>query len=181
MVKKLLIAVLAVASIGAIGVFSSCKGCKKDAAVATVDTTATVSAPVDMITTPHGDSSLIPVFAKLLDDAFAASKSKDYAKLASLMIYRGPEPTRHGQDIFSLKNSYEKGIVKVTADVFNKWTAQAETREYPRVFTMPQPDGRNMDVLEVIFIGPKKVDRKFFGFLPINGEYKIADVTSHLE
>lgn len=182
MVKKLLIVFLAVLGVGTIGLFSGCKGCKKETpATTTVDTAATTSTPVDMITTAHGDSSLIPVFAKLLDDAFAASKSKDYAKLASYMIYRGPEPARHGKDVFSLKNSYEKGIVKTTAEVFNKWGANVENYEYPRVFTMAQPDGRNMDVLEVIFISPKKVDRKFFGFLKVNDEYKIADVTSYLE
>lgn len=183
MFKKLLIVTLAVFAIGTISIFSSCKGCKKDAATTTVDTSATTgsSAPVDMITTAHGDTNLIPVFTKLLDDAFAAGKNKDYATLAAMMIYRGPEPNRHGTDVFTLKNSYEKGIVKTTAEVFTKWNANVVSKEYPRVFTMPQPDGRNMDVLEVIFIGPKKIDRKFFGFLKAGNDYKIADVTSYLE
>jgi hypothetical protein len=64
--------------------------------------------------------------------------------------------------------------------VFSKWTTGAESIDYSRVFEMQQPDGRTLEVLEVIIVYPKKIDRKFFGFLLINNEYKIADVTSYL-
>lgn len=182
MVKKYVLAVLVVASIGGITVFSSCKGCKKDTPVAIpVDTTATVSAPIDMITTPHGDSALIPVFVELLDEAFAASKAKDNAKLASLLVYHGPDERRYNQDVHALKDKYEIGIVKTTAEVFNKWNANVQSREYPRVFNMPLGDGSSMEMLEVMFISPKKVHRKFFGFQQINGEYKISNITSRIE
>ena len=33
---------------------------------------------------------------------------------------------------------------------------------------------------DVIFVAPKSIDRKFFGFLQLNNEWKIADVTSYL-
>lgn len=182
MVKKYLIAILVVTCIGGISVFSSCKGCKKETPAATpIDTTATVSTPVDMITTPHGDSALIPVFVQILDEAFAASKAKDNAKLASLLMYHGPDEKRHNLDVHALKDKYEIGIVKTTAEVFNKWNANVESREYPRVFSMPLPDGTSIEMLEVMFIGPKKVDRKFFGFEQINGSYKISNITSRME
>jgi len=182
MLKKVLTILLVGVSTCGILFTTSCKSCNKDKKEASsetkVDTAA--AAPIRAINADHGDTSMIPILSKVLDDAFAASKQKNYAALAPYIVYRGPDSLRHGNDGFTLKNSYEKSIIKITADVFNKWNNNLESLDYGRVFELPQPDGRPMPVLEVIFISKKKVDRKFFGFLLVNGEYKIADVTSFL-
>lgn len=159
-----------------------CKSCNKDKTEAPkVDTTAASTLrPSNTLNLPHADTSLIPIFSKLLDDAFAASDKKDYAKLGSLIIYRGPEEKRYGQDVFNVKNGYEKAVIRITADVFNKWNKGLDTHDYTRVFDLDQPNGQKLQVMEVIFVSKKNIDRKFFGFLQINGEYKIADVTSSL-
>jgi hypothetical protein len=161
----------------------SCKQCKKDKSDSTVSTDSTTTAinpNIKTIDAPHGDTTLIPILANILEQAFEASQKKDYEKLGLLMVYRGPDDKRHGDDVFRAKNKYEKGVVKITADVITKWTTGAESIDYTRVFELQQPDGRTLQVLEVIVAHPKHLDRKFFGFLLIGEEYKIADVTSYL-
>ena len=117
-----------------------------------------------------------------MDDVFDASQKKDYARLASYLIYRGPDMKRFGYSVFNTKNAYEKAVVKITAEVFNKWNSNSETKDYARIFSLQQPDGRTMDVLEVIFVSKNGVDRRFFGFLPLTkDDYKIVDVTSNLQ
>jgi hypothetical protein len=162
--------------------FSSCKSCKKDqpAPVTNTDTTSALIQPQHTIDLPHADTSLIPFLSKTLDDAFDASVKKDYARLASQIVYRGPDSLRFGNAVFNSKTKFDKNIIRITADVFNKWNDGVQSREYARVFEMGQPDGRSMPVLEVIFASPKALDRKFFGFLLIGDEWKIADVTSYL-
>jgi len=180
MIKKVFaIAVLGI-SISLILMNTSCKSCKKEEKLPQVDTTATSSAPVNSINLPHADTAVIPVLAKVLDEAFDACSKKDYAKLGSLIVYRGPDTKRYGYDVFNAKNNYDKKSLSITAEVFNKWNRDVESRDYARVFALDQPDGRTLPVLEVIFISKKSVDRKFFGFLEIEGSYKIADVTSNL-
>lgn len=153
MFKKLVFVALVLSTVVTLGVFSSCKGCKKETPTTNIDTTTATAAPIDMITTPHGDTSLIPVFTQILDDAFAASAKKDYVALGKLMVYRGgADMQRFGNDVFNATDPYEKAIVKATADVFNKWNKGVQTKEYPRVFSMQQPDGRELQVLEVLFI-----------------------------
>lgn len=170
--------------IGMAVLLPSCKSCNKPQEVippaSDTITAPTTNMNTGTLTTPHGDSSLIPVFTDILEQAFAASKAKDYENLGSLMVYRGNDKKRHGLDVFRTKNAFDKSVVKVTAEVFSKWSNGAESVEYTRVFALPQPDGRSLQVMEVIFIHPKKMDRKFFGFLEIDGSYKIADVTSYL-
>ena len=162
----------------------SCKSCNKsDKATVAVDTTSakpTDFKPMNTVNLPHADSTLIPVLSKLLDEAFDASAKKDYSKLASLIIYKGPDSTRFGYDVFNAKSNYERAVVKITADVFNKWNKGVEARNYGRVFDLDQPDGRKMVVLEVIYVSKKTLDRKFFGFLQLKDGYKIVDVTSYL-
>lgn len=135
---------------------------------------------LDLSNLPKADSVLIPILSKTLDDAFAASEKKDYATLASMIIYRGPDSLRMGYDVFNYKTSYEKSIVRITGETFNAWNKDVQTREYARAFEMPIPDGRTMPVLEVIFISRKSVNRKFFAFLEVNGQFRISDVTSYL-
>jgi len=161
---------------------SSCKSCKKeDKPATTIDTTAmSVRPPVNNITLPHADSSLIPILAEILNTAFDASAKKDYKTLAKLIVYRGPDMKRFGYAVFDAKNPYDRKAVSITADVFNKWVRGLESVEYARVFALDQPDGRTLPVLEVIFISQHNTHRKFFGFLEIDGEFKIADVTSNL-
>jgi hypothetical protein len=161
---------------------SSCKSCKKSEPVPTVSTVDTVPAiaPQNTINLPHADTSLIPILSKVVDQAFDASAKKDYRQFASLVIYRGPDSLKLGYDLFNAKNSFDKNVLRITADVFNKWNADVDSRNYGRVFEMGQPDGRSMPVLEVIFVSRKNLDRKFFGFLQIKDEWKIADVTSYL-
>lgn len=159
---------------------SSCKSCKKEDKSVSVDTSSVSLRPANSITLPHADTAVIPVLAKVLDEAFEASSKKDYNKLGSLIVYRGPDSTRYGYAVFNAKNSYDRKSLSITADVFNKWNRNVDSRDYARVFALDQPDGRTLPVLEVIFVSKKSVDRKFFGFLEIDGEYKIADVTSNL-
>lgn len=175
MKKVILFSVFAL-SLSALFMFSSCKSCNKKATdvVPVADTTSSF---INTPSAPHADTSIIPLLARVLDDAFAASAKKDYAAFASYIVYRGPDSMRHGYDVFKLNNTYEKNIVKITADVFNKWSS-GKTRSDVQVFEMQQPDGRSMLVLEVVFTAPKFIDRKFFGFLAIGSELKIADVTS---
>ena len=160
---------------------SSCKSCKKEESAQAISTDTTSSVPIhNSINLPHADTSLIPFLTQVLDEAFDASAKKDYSKLSSLIVYRGPDSLRFGYDVFNAKNKYDKNLVRITADVFNKWNKDVVAREYGRVFEMGQPDGRSMPVMEVIFASPKNMDRKFFGFLQIGEEWKIADVTSYL-
>jgi hypothetical protein len=70
--------------------------------------------------------------------------------------------------------------LRITGEVFNKWNKDIDSREYARVFEMDQPDGRTMPVMEVIFVSKRNIDRKFFGFLQVKDEWRIADVTSYL-
>ena len=183
--KKTLITFTAFSALLSIAVqVSSCKSCKKDAPAETVntDTVSTrPSVPENMLNVPHADSSLIPVLSKVLDIAFEASAKKNYAKLGSLIVYRGPNEAKMGNGVFDVQNSYDKAVVRVTADVFNKWNKDVATPEYGRAFALQQPDGRTMPVLEVIFTSPKQFDRKFFGFIELENEWKIVDVTSNLE
>lgn len=182
MFKRLTALLLSSATLALLVVNSSCKSCNKEEKTATaIDTTAvSVRPPVNTINLPHADSSLIPVLTKILNDAFDASNKKDYKTLAQLIVYRGPDVKRYGYAVFDAKNPYDRKAVSITADVFNKWTRNVESMEYARVFALDQPDGRTLPVLEVIFISQRNLNRKFFGFLEINGEYKIADVTSNL-
>lgn len=161
--------------------FSSCKSGKKtDTAQAVKSDSATVSPSLNNINLPHADTALIPVLAKVLENALDASAKKDYAALASQIIYRGPDAKRYGRDVFNAKNNYEKGVIKVTSDVLNKWNRDVESKDYPRAFEMDQPNGQKMPVLEVIFVSKKNINRKFFGFLKVNDSYKIVDVVSSL-
>lgn len=183
MIKK--ISVVFIVPVAFVFLFSlpSCKSCNKPSEQnnTTADTTsALANHPINSINLPHADTSLIPVLTKILDESFAASAQKDYAHLASLIIYRGPDPARLGQDVFNAKNNYEKNVVRITADVFNKWNRNIESHDYTRVFDMDQPGGRKMAVLEVIFVSKKSIERKFFGFVKVHDSYKIVDVTSNL-
>ncbi len=163
---------------------SSCKSCKKsdEAKEVHIDTTATGSSPhIQPINLPHADSALAPVLTKIMDEVFDASKKKDYGKLASYMVYRGPDMKRFGYSVFNTKDPYERSVVRITAEVFNKWNSNCETKDYARIFSLQQADGRDMTVLEVIFVSRHGVYRRFFGFLPLEkDEYKIVDVTSNL-
>lgn len=185
MKKRAGLAVAAVIGIIISAGFSSCKSCNKgsDAANIHADSSAGPVAPhvQNTINLPHADSSLAPILSKVLDDAFEASRKKDYAKLASLLVYRGPDMNRFGYSVFNVKNNYERNVVRITAEVFNKWNSSCETKDYARIFALQQPDGRDMNVMEVIFVSRKGVDQRFFGFLPLDkGEYKIVDVNSNI-
>ncbi len=180
MIKKISVVAVLLAVASLLFTYSSCKSCKKEDKPVVTDTTSVSTPPVNTINLPHADTAVIPVLAKVLDEAFEASGKKDYNKLGSLIVYRGPDQTRYGYSVFNAANKYDKKSLSITADVFNKWNRNVESREYARVFALDQPDGRTLPVLEVFFVSKKTVDRKFFGFLEINGEYKIADVTSSL-
>lgn len=144
-----------------------------------VDTTA-VSNVLQSIDLPHADTAVIPVLTQLLDQAFTAAAAKDYNTLGKLIVYRGENAQRHGYDVFNATNAYERKVVLITAGVMNKWKSSSESVDYARAFQLPQPDGRTMMVLEVYFVSKKFLDRKFFGFLEVNGAYKIADITSEI-
>jgi hypothetical protein len=159
----------------------SCKSCKKkEEPVASITDTASIPTPIHSINLPHADTTFIPILSAVLDGAFDASMRKDYKQLASYIIYRGPDTLKYGYDVFDAKNSFDKKIVKVTADVFNKWNNNLESRDYSRVFELPQGDGSSIPVMEVIFVTKKTVDRKFFLFQNIRDEWKIMEVTSYL-
>ena len=163
--------------------FISCKSCSKDkqAEVPKSDSIPqSTFVPNNTLTLPHTDTSLIPVLSKVVDDAFDASEKNDYNALGKLLVYRGPDESKFGYDVFDARNKYDRNLLRITADVFTKWNKGVETRDYTRAFEMGQPDGRTMPVLEVVFSAPKKIERKFFGFLLINDEWKIIDVTSYL-
>jgi hypothetical protein len=164
----------------------SCKGSNKkdDAQVTQTDSTHAFVAPPSVLggpNLPHGDSTLVPILSKVLDEVLDASKNKDYTKLASYLVYRGPDTKRFGYDVFNAKNAYDRNVVRITGEVFNKWNKDVESKDYARIFSMQQPDGRAMNVMEVIFVSKKGVNRKFFGFIDFGqGNYKIVDVTSDL-
>lgn len=170
-------------TLGVVAFFSlqSCKSCNKksDSAQVSADTAQTATA-VNPINLPHADTSLIPVFSKILDSAFEASSRKDYRTLGSFIVYTGPDANRFGKDVYNTKNSYEYNVMRITADVFNHWNSGLDSRDYSRVFEYNQPGAMDMQVLEVLFVSRKKVDRKFFGFIRIGDRYKVADVTSSL-
>lgn len=159
---------------------SSCKSCNKKQDTKAVTTTDTTTTNYMSITAPKADTSLIPILSAVLDEALVHAAAKDYAKLGKLIVYRGPQMERFGKDVFNTKNKFEKNTVRITAEVLNKWAAGNESREYPRAFELPMPDGSKMPVLEVIFIADKKINRKFFGFLQFEGQYKIAEISSYI-
>ena len=159
----------------------SCKSCNKgnDSSALKIDTTVTspVTNPVNL---PHADTSLIPIFSKILDDAFNASAKKDYKTLGSLIVYMGPDSARFGNDVYNTKNSYELNVVRITADAFNRWNSGIDSRDYSRVFEYNQPGAMDMQVLEVLFVSRTRINRKFFGFIRLGETYRLADVTSSL-
>ncbi len=179
--KIILVATVLLLAVCVIGFFSY-KSCKKKEVIqpVAVDTTTTILHPQQTIDLPHADTTLIPVVSKVLDEAFDASAVKDYNRLASLVVYRGPDSLKFGYDVFNANNKYDRNVLRITADVFNKWNKDVDSKEYARMFELDQPDGRKMLVMEVIFASPKYFDRKFFGFLQIENKWKIVDVTSSL-
>lgn len=183
MFNKWLVLLGVVLGLGFAASLQSCKGCNKektDAVVADTTTVANNTVPgFGTVTAPRGDTALIPILAKILDDAFAASQKKDYAALASFIVYRGPDSMRYGMDVFTYKTPYEKAIMKTTGDVLNKWNKDVESVDYTRVFEVPGEAGP-VPVMEVLFISRKQINRKFFVFVPIGQEYKIAEITSML-
>jgi hypothetical protein len=163
-------------------IFNSCKNEEKNTDALTtlpVDTVQVTNA-LQSINLPHADTVYVPIVSAVLDQAFDACEKKDYAKLAGLIVYRGEDSLRHGYDVFNTKSNYERKVITITGNVMQKWKSQSESVDYARAFEWPQPDGRTMIVLEVYFISKKFVDRKFFGFLEVNGGYKIADITSQI-
>jgi hypothetical protein len=183
MFQKSRLAAICIALSAILVFYASCKSCKKNNEAKTiVSDTSTVAPPrpLNTINLPHADTSLIPVLSHILDQVFDASAKKDYNQMAALVVYRGPDEKRFGNDVFNARNAYEKNVIRITADVFNKWNKDIDNRDYARVFEMDQPDGRKMEVMEVIFVSKKKIDRKFFGFLMIKDQYKLADITSYL-
>lgn len=162
--------------------FTGCKGCKKEEETTTTATTDTTANNLNNVALPpRGDTTLIPILTQVLDSAFNFSAKKNYAGLASLMVYRGAEQNRAGTDVYTLKTKDDKEVVKITAEVFNKWNGSAEGREYIRIFEVPTMNGVGMVMLEVIFVGKADFNRKFFGFLKVNGNYRIAEIISSLE
>ena len=164
------------------GSLSACKQCNKkaDNAALPYDTTAVSLRPENSVEAPRADTAVIPVLAEVLDKVFEASVKKDYNALGNLLVYRGPDQNRLGVEVHSLKNSYDKTIVRITGETFAKWKKTSTAIEYGRVFEMPQAGGSAMLVLEVLFVGDKSLNRKFFGFVIIGEEFKIIDVTSYL-
>jgi len=96
-----------------------------------------------------------------------------------MLVYRGPDETRAGS-VYNAANNYEKKVLTITADVFNKWNKNTTSREYARIFSYTQPDGSALPVLEVFFVSPKTIDRKFFLFTEIGGEFKVAEISSSI-
>src|SRR3954470_23839089 len=84
---------------------TSCKSCKKAEPAQTITSdTTTHAVPLNTINLPHADTSLIPILTKVLNEAFDASIKKDYAQLASFIVYRGPDSLKFGYDVFNAKN-----------------------------------------------------------------------------
>lgn len=175
--------VLAVLCLGFAVAMQSCKSCNKEKPVTTTadSTTAnTLNPNSGTLTLPHADTSLIPMLGATLDTVFDASAKKDYKTMAGYIIYRGPDSLRYFADVFSVKTAYERDVLRITADAFNKWNKNIESRDYNRIYNVPLPDGNAMPFLEVLFISPKNTTRKFFGFFPSENGFKIAEVTSTL-
>lgn len=164
------------------GSFSACKQCNKKTETVAVpyDSTAVSLRPENSVEAPRADTSVIPMLAEVLDKVFEVSVKKDYSALGNMLVYRGPDQNRLGVEVHSLKNNYDKTIVRITGETFAKWKKTSTTIEYGRVFEMPQAGGSAMLVLEVLFVGEKSLNRKFFGFVIIGEEFKIIDVTSYL-
>ncbi|HLP22102.1 MAG TPA: hypothetical protein VK174_17430 [Chitinophagales bacterium] len=182
MIKKLVVLGVLVAATSLLLLHTSCKSCNKDAKPATTDSVSTAPAtPVNSINLPHADTTLIPILGQVLDEAFEASAKKDYAKFATYLLYHGPDERRFGNDTYNTKNATEKKIVSITSDVFNKWNRNVESREYLRVFELPQGDGSAVPVLEVVFVTSKTFNRKFFIFFQREEKYKIMEVSTNLQ
>ncbi len=161
----------------------SCKGKKGEGGTKPADTTATASqlpAP-GTLTLPHADTALIPVLGAVVDEVFTALAKKDNKSFASYFIYRGPDSLRVMNDVFNVNTQFERDWVRITAAAFNKWNKDVQNREYTRIYLVPLSDQVQMPVLEVVFISPKSVNRKFFGFLQVGeNDFRILEVTSSL-
>lgn len=162
--------------------FSGCKQCNKktEPVVIPYDSTAVSLRPENSVEAPRADTAVIPMLAAVLDQVFEVSVKKDYAALGNMLVYRGPDQKRLGVEVHALRNNYDKTLVRITGETFAKWKKTATSIEYGRVFEMPQAGGSAMLVLEVLLIGEKNLNRKFFGFVIIGEEFKIIDVTSYL-
>lgn len=161
----------------------SCKGKKGQEGTKPADTTAVNGQlpPSGTLTLPHADSALIPVLGAVVDEVFTALAKKDNKAFASYFIYRGPDSLRVMNDVFGVNTPFERDWVRITAAAFNKWNKDVENREYTRIYLVPLSEGVQMPVLEVVFISPKSVNRKFFGFLQVaENDFRILEVTSQL-
>ncbi|MFN8299929.1 MAG: hypothetical protein U0T75_12550 [Chitinophagales bacterium] len=177
-VIKLAVVVIAVLAI----VVSGCKGKKGDGGTKPSDTTSVAQNPTPgTLTLPHADSTLIPVLGAVVDEVFTALAKKDNKAFASYFIYRGPDSLRVMNDVFGVSTPFERDWVRITAAAFTKWNKDVESREYTRIYLVPLSEGVQMPVLEVVFISPKSVNRKFFGFLQVaENDFRILEVTSQL-
>lgn len=160
----------------------SCKSCNKKPVetISPIDTTSPIE-PIQSINLPHADTSFIPILGSVLDEVFDASEKKDFAKLGEYIVYRGPDSLKAGYGVFDTRNAFDKKVVKITSEVFNKWNKDLVSREYSRVFEINAGNGISLPVMEVIFVNKKTINRKFFIFQSTDGvDWKIAETTSYL-
>lgn len=86
----------------------------------------------------------------------------NYAAAAKLIMYRGKDESRKGQDAFNNDNPQEANTVKVTCDVIKNWLGESENYEFISYQEIESEFGPQQ-VVEVMFKKEKLgVSRHFF-------------------
>jgi hypothetical protein len=119
--------------------------------------------------------------AEILVDAMDVSKLNDcqknvqqllgscvdenYSAAAKVIMYRGSDERRNGQDSFNLLNASEANTVKVTCDVISAWLGESKSYEFI-TYQEEETEFGMQYVVEVLFTQEKLgVKRHLFYFM----------------
>jgi len=88
--------------------------------------------------------------------------TKDYSTAASLIMYRGTDQSRLGNDSFKYSNPKEANTVNVTCDVINNWLGSSKSYDFISYKEEPSEYGPQY-IVEVLFSKQKiGIERHFF-------------------
>lgn len=102
-------------------------------------------------------------------------RDADYAKAASYLIYRGPDPNRRLKDLCKVEDAEDMKYVQGMVGRVKKWVDESNNYKLTSCMTSEESEG-TWYAWEVIFDqGPDQV-RRYFGCLQVNGVFAIGDI-----
>ena len=117
----------------------------------------------DMVNTK--DQSKLNKAQLNLQKLLTSSVTKDYATAASLIMYRGADQSRIGNDYFNYSNPNEANTVNVTCEVINNWLGSSKSYEFIS-YKEEQSEYGLQYIVEVMFTKQKLgIERHFFYFM----------------